>query len=324
MTREELLVRVEKKEKDITKIQKRIDKWSKGLRTSDIEICMPFTTCIYGSKEYIGFTNTYKEWVAAHRHDIPTSDDWNKGPNIDELKRACIDMGEAKNTLSKYKVEIEKIDNFEKSEKIKPIWDFLCNWEEKCYGWYLNNAKRYFELKSAFDEEFSAEEGKWLASNPKPDKDIDYPAYRVWEREYRYMKDRFTERYYSGIDNFTKNITHIKCRYEYPDPNDRWNYKYVPDTYTVDEDLLKKTLAKEKVNKYNDLVNRVTSVVGNIVDASDLSIGNQHGEINGIVVGDRSKARVETISAGGYNTSTIVNVKHGQCFHYRVIIHEVK
>ena len=83
---------------------------------------------------------------------------------------------------------------------------------------------------------------------------------------------------------------------------------------SFDLEKLNKILAQEKQNKYEDLCNRISAVVGEITDASHLSIGNQRGELNGIVKGTKGSAKVETISAGGYNI---------QCFHYRVLVHKI-
>ena len=71
---------------------------------------------------------------------------------------------------------------------------------------------------------------------------------------------------------------------------------------------------REKLAKYEDLCNRISAVVGEIKDASNLSIGNKNGEINGTVTGSKGNAKVETISAGGYAV---------QCFHYRVLVHKI-
>ena len=64
-------------------------------------------------------------------------------------------------------------------------------------------------------------------------------------------------------------------------------------------------------------------MAGEIQNASELRVGEK-GEINGFVQGSKAKVHVETVGAGGYNTGIIVNVKHGQIFHYRTLVHEVK
>ena len=70
-------------------------------------------------------------------------------------------------------------------------------------------------------------------------------------------------------------------------------------------------------------MNRVTKVTGTITDASNLHLEN--GDINGIIIGERDKAKVQTISAGGYNDHIILDSgRRGQCFHYRVLINPIK
>jgi predicted RNA-binding protein Jag len=79
------------------------------------------------------------------------------------------------------------------------------------------------------------------------------------------------------------------------------------------QSYLEKEMEKEKDTKRQLFIERVKEITGNIQDASFLSIGN-NGEINGIAIGDKGKASVNTISAGGYNI---------QCFHYRVLVNEL-
>ena len=75
---------------------------------------------------------------------------------------------------------------------------------------------------------------------------------------------------------------------------------------------LEKLLEEEKNRKLIDLTKRVNKICGKITNADDLLIGNR-GDINGIIIGEKGKAEVRTIEAGGYNI---------QCFHFRVLIRE--
>ena len=322
MEREELLRRIEKKNKDIEKIEKRIAKWGKGLRPEDIAICEPFGKCVFGTaprgtrwndyhgtNDYQVAVRNYREYVDREGNNIPSSDDWNKGPNIRELRTAYIDLGEARNTLANYQVQLEKVDNFAKEEKVPAIWDFLCAWENKAYNWYLENAKTYFELKRDYDANKQAFEKDYLENHTEPSRD-DARAYREWSNTKRHCTRVWEENYYRPINELTKDITNCKGRYE-----DAMCRNYVYYDYSVNTDELTKYLKAEKDRKYQDLVKRITSITGDIVDAKGLYIGNKNGEINGIVVGEKARARVETISAGGYNI---------QCFHYRVLVHEVR
>ena len=105
----------------------------------------------------------------------------------------------------------------------------------------------------------------------------------------------------------------FKDRYFASIPNNV--YEFVGYNSEIKFAEIDKMLDKEVKAKYIDLVHRITAVVGEIQDVSNLSIGSQSGEINGLVVGSKGKAKVETISAGGYNI---------QIFHFRVLVHKIK
>jgi hypothetical protein len=72
---------------------------------------------------------------------------------------------------------------------------------------------------------------------------------------------------------------------------------------------------KEEYNrKYDYIIEKTNEIVGTITDASYLSV-DANGNLNGYIIGDRGKANVNTIGAGGYNI---------QCYHFRTLIHEIK
>ena len=221
------------------------------------------------------------------------------------------ELEEAKKTLAKYQVQLDKLTNFENEEKIEALWTFLCDWETKAYNWYLENCKHYFELKKEFNNAKAIWKKEYLEKHPKPSEE-DRDAYRNWDRDYMWYKKRWIEKYYEDINTLTVDLTSVRGHYgEY---DEHYNREYILDTYTVDTEKLAKYLREEKSRKYQDLVKRITAVVGEIQDAKGLSIGKQNGEINGVVVGSKGSARVETISASG----------PVQCFHYRVLVHLIK
>lgn len=82
-------------------------------------------------------------------------------------------------------------------------------------------------------------------------------------------------------------------------------------------------MEKEKENKYFQLVDQITKYVGEIKDVSNLKIGPK-GDLNGLVIGDKGKASVQTIFAGGEHVNEIVNIKHGQVLHYRTVVKPLK
>lgn len=244
---------------------------------------------------------------------------YNFNNKIDQLEDNLCKLYDVKRVATGWQVKYDTQYNKENAPKIEAIWNFLCEWENKARDWYVNNSKTYFELKRGFKEAF--EEFK---------KTEEYSRLLGWYTNklgkidnYR-IEESFKKDYYGNIDSFTREITYIKCKYVYPNPEDRWTYEYVPDTYEVDMEKLNKTLTQEKLAKYYDLCNRISDVVGEITDASNLSIGYQNGELNGIVKGTKGSAKVETVGAGGYNVGQIVNVKCGQRFHYRVLVNKIK
>lgn len=81
-----------------------------------------------------------------------------------------------------------------------------------------------------------------------------------------------------------------------------------------------KDAEREGERKYKQMVARVTMEGGRILDQANLRIGYD-GSINGWVACEKGRVRVETIYAGGYNDKVIVNVKHGQRLHYRVLVY---
>lgn len=131
--------------------------------------------------------------------------------------------------------------------------------------------------------------------------------------------DEIKETYPKDKDEYWKEISNLKMKFgEYicslilSYKNKKINVNKIE--YDVNEDARR---------KYKILVNRISSIAGNITDAKGLRIGG-NGEINGIVKGDKGTAKIETIIAGGYNQNIIVNVKHGQIAHYRVLVKEIK
>ena len=302
MNREELQDRIAKIDTKIEKINKRITKWSVGMSEEAKELCKAVLDTKEGSQQQSAAYHAYRDFYNLHKDDpaVENPNDYNKGPSMYELWSAYVDLRTALATKEKYQTKINEINNFENEEKIPVLVEFLNNWEAQAREYYLENAAHYFDLEVRYKEELD----KYLAS-------LD-PEYYVPSRKYRYEQD-FKSRFMSSVDMLTKDITHIKKKVVYKDEK-HWDYDYVPDSYEVDEQLLDRRLKEEKEKKYKDLVNRVTAVVGNIQDVSNLHIAAT-GQLNGIIIGDAASAKVETIGAGGWNV---------QVFHYRLLIHKIK
>lgn len=276
MTKEELQKRIEKKQKDIEKIEKRITKWTTK-KDSEKEF----------EKEY-GWLNTFEE----RKDDFKK--DWIE--NCDrEIRSANRDLAEANETLKKYQNQVNKIDEFNNSEKIEVIWNFLQEWRKEAYQFYVDNVKLYSELYNKEEEEYekykkSDEYQHMLNLVNRLGYTSTYRIHRKWE-----------EKYFAPITSLTMDIT-----------TNRASGKF-------NEEKLNKILDKDVEYKYNDFVNKIKEKAGEIQDVSGLKIAG-NGIINGVVIGDKHTVKVETILAGGYNANVIVNVKRGQILHYRVLV----
>ena len=87
----------------------------------------------------------------------------------------------------------------------------------------------------------------------------------------------------------------------------------------VFEENMRKAIAIEKNRKYDQLIEDVEHICGKIIDMSNIKIGHK-GDLEGYVVGTDGEAELWSTGAGGWNENVIVNVKHGQCFHFRFYV----
>lgn len=213
-----------------------------------------------------------------------------------ELDYAVQDLHDAQLTLEKYqnllKLEEAKDNEFE-NNRIMVIWNFLLNYKEQVAEYIRSNIdvlNEYYEVNSKMCD--------WHNNNS-------YKVYngQMTKEEYNRVYNELRERereLESNIHPYTKLVA---------------TRNYPEKIRTVDEAKLEEILLKDCKARYFQLVNEVTEITGVITDATDLRI--KAGELNGIIVGERGKAKVLTFSAGGANQNVIVNVKHGQCYHYR-------
>lgn len=262
----ELQTRIEKKQQDIAKIEKRIAKWSKGLRPQDIEMLETLRNAT-NEKELEAQDHIIFIYKKQEGDNIPGMDSYSTAPDFMEAFRAYRDLFQAKQTLTKYNNMIIIEQEKESKPVIEAYAKFFDNWKQQVIE-YTNN--RYKEWKVVRDEE-----------------------YETSCRGEKYNRERSYELY--------------KQRKELE--QDPW-LKRMVDPYTD----FNRFLDKYMKDRYMELVDKTTAIVGNITNLEYLRIG-ANGMLNGVVIGDKCKANVETISAGGYNI---------QCFHYRVLVHKAK
>lgn len=225
-----------------------------------------------------------------------------------DLKWTIKDLEVAKAALEGYEFklaeEIEKAD----SRNVAVILQFLETWKRKCREYYEEGIRRYFvdreELRKLTiqytDASFGTEEYKQAREDLVAAED-----------ELRRKTNGYYERV-SYENKFGRTCyTSRKVR-----EGEYERYKPYVQCINLETALerLEKDIAEESNRKYDFIIDRTNRIVGQITDASNLSISD-NGELNGIVIGTRGKAHVKTVGAGGYNI---------QCFHFRTYIKECK
>lgn len=288
MTKEQLQERINKAQAKVKKIEKRISKWQNAMNS---ESCLKHYDYLLGW----GRTN---DQILSQCYDGYIKDCER------ELKYANNDLSETKLIIEKYQnllnLELAKENEFE-NNRIFVIWEFLLKYKERV-------AKHIRDNMSVLNEwyEVNSQICDWHNNN----------SYKVYNGE---MTREEYNRVYNELNERERELS--ECIHPYTKEVATRDYSKEDSAYVVDEPKLEELLTKDCKAKYFELVNQVTKITGTIIDATNLAI--RAGELNGIIIGEKGKAKVQTFSAGGHSTHIIVNEKHGQCFHYRTRVDRV-
>lgn len=191
------------------------------------------------------------------------------------------EIGDIQKTLDTYNKRMSSMVQFEEKPKVEIIWNFLLKWKEQAIEFVRRQALQLKDLKANEGKAFK----EWIEKYADGNKDI-------LDHDWRYYST-FGRQYYANIAQITWNV-------------------YLPGG-KVNETKLTSMLDRDIKIKYDNIITKVEKFCGNVTDASGLYMGND-GTINGIIIGDEGKAKVETIVAGGWNI---------QIAHYRVLVHKV-
>ena len=194
----------------------------------------------------------------------------------------AVELKDARVMLEKYLNMMKIRDDKAAVVKIPVIWEFLTKYKEMMSKWFHENAALYNELKQNQDKAWNEYKGSEEYIRMCSFYGSQYRVELAWRKLY-----------YEPIHGITRDL-----------------YRY---NGLLDEVKLEDILNKDIENRYFKLVNQVTKIVGVIIDADELKIRN--GELNGLIRGEKGKAYVMTVGAGGYNI---------QCFHYRTLVREAK
>ena len=184
-------------------------------------------------------------------------------------------------------------------------------WKNKCKEYYTDLANRLIEV-SFKEYEVTKEELQKLYVTKTDFKTREKKIIRRYEDSE--LDNIIEDSYLNDIASYQIRKRYIEDFREKYFTTDLMVIDKIIDYNTINFEALEKILNNEVEAKKEMFIERIKEVVGVIEDLTDLSIGD-NGEINGIVIGKKCKARVQTIGAGGYNI---------QCYHFRVLVNKIK
>ena len=224
-----------------------------------------------------------------------------------DLKYCLRDIETAKSGIEKYEAELNTAMEKANSRNVKVILDFLEMWKQRVKEYNMALITEYYTEREMVRKLYAETNNHVWGTEEYKEADEAYTQARLAFRENCNGKYE-TEEY---IDRWGKTRKHeVKVR----DGKYEHISRYELGSIEESEALLDKDLKEEAERKYDDIIERTNAVVGEITDASYLTVGMK-GDLNGFVIGTRGKAKVETIGAGGYNI---------QCYHFRTLINKIK
>ena len=296
MSKEALLDRLAKLETRIEKINKRISKWEnkKNVESYIKENIGGYKSCRNNPKEvktledlircrYIDFGG--RDTLEECRYFIESDYKSFLDECDNEIKYAKRDLEDINLTKKNYLNALALLDEKESRPVIKIFKDFFDNWKDEILELVRPLVDEYYKVG---DDISSWDSNRWAL--------LQTMSKEEWTTKYKELIQTQKEIYKTS-----------------------WVGTAIDLNFRIDEKEFIRHVDSYMQDRYHELVEKVTEITGNITDVSDLRVG-MDGTLNGIIIGEDGKAKVETIVAGGYNTDRIVNVKHGQVRHYRVLV----
>lgn len=226
-----------------------------------------------------------------------------------DLKRTLRELEDAQAGLEKYQAELSMEEEKSNSRDVQVILDFLEDWKEHVFDFYGEGLQKMFadraEVKALWVQQNSAEYGS--------------EEYKELREQIKILDAELKAKMYGEFEDIPKDDPSYRRFYNEKRKIATGEYEYLKEYFKYTSlaealEALKKLLDREAELKYDDIIERTNAIVGQITDASYLTIGAK-GDLNGFIIGTRGKAEVNTIGAGGYNI---------QCYHFRTLIKKMK
>lgn len=189
------------------------------------------------------------------------------------------------------------------------IKNFFETWKNDSISFFVNRYDEYQEYVQQLRDRVHEARVEAIKTLPEYAQYVDrlpsmdeYAILNVFPRQpmQAFLKEREldTESVNEKKNSFAGPIVSAMCRYN----NSEQRTQY-----------LEKTIDREMRERMIDLVQRIGEHVGKITDAQGLHI--QNGEIAGTIIGERGRASIQTVGAGGYNI---------QRYHFRTLVHPLE
>jgi len=201
--------------------------------------------------------------------------------NENDLKYTQRDIDEATEALAKYKDMFEKEVEKANSRNVEVLVNFLEAWKESTIDYFRHEKEKY----DVAIKEFYAKDKEYCKK---------YNDRNILGLTKEETKELYAEwkRYKADFESIWRHVTQFNHGAK------SW------------DETMQRDIEIEKNRKYDDIIERTNAIVGKITDASNLYIGSKQ-DLNGYIIGERGKAEVRTIGAGGY---------HIQRFHFRTLV----
>ena len=282
----------------------------------------------------------YSHEVAQLYFDISTFYDygkWTSNPivntqnGIKELEERCQKYRDSiideEKKVADRKASIEANSISINGKDVNVIVEFLNNWEKEVTDYWMKRFE-YFEkehesyynavIKNSIEYMINYNSWKHTEQITEMWKDSPYvefyPTYEEYKQNANY-RDKCSEAIRSALHELEEEYeSQFSIRVI-----EKWGkLKWNPNKETFETNM-RKDIAKEKDRKYDQLIKDCENIVGKIIDMSHIKVGVK-GDLEGYVIGTNGEAELWTSGAGGFNTNVIVNVKHGQIFHFRFYV----
>jgi len=281
--------RIAKAEERLKKIDKRIQKWEDN--KSDKNFAKQYDWSYDEDLGWrIAWNNNEKTYGTFDQFKARYYAEWEEKCNR-EIRAATIDKEDTINLINKYKNAIELLKEKDAKPVIQIFRDFFDQWKETIKDYVRPLVKEYYEVDNKLVN---------IHNNRRRFQELSFAS----EEELKAEEKRLSTLKKKIISEPIVRVA-IEKRFKWRE----YDFNKYLDDYMND--------------RYFELVDKVTKIVGEIEDVSNLHLGID-GTLNGKVFGTNGGAKIESIIAGGYNDDRIVNVKRGQCRHYRVLVHQIK